>query len=646
MKNSNIEEFKNYDCAGFATRYGVECSDGRVIEHGAFKHLDGVVVPLVYAHQRTAPDNLIGKALLKETEEGVRAYTLFNSTKSGQHMKACVEHGDLDSYSIFATNLRERGLFVKKGDIKEVSLVISGANPQARIDQIAFSHDDADDGEAICYSGDLLDETMGGEFEHAEQSKTDDSKSEGTKSESDKTIADIYNQAMNKLSEDEQEVLMLVFGEILDSQNQNGNTKKTVEQSEITESTEEDETMKKNVFESQANGVNAMNELQHSAIVERFTLDAMKDACDNGVSSFRNYLEKQIPKSEVLQHSGILDELNATTTAMNGTLQHDDEPAQQTSGIKNIDLLFPEATAISNKPEFINRRTEWVDAILSGTSHRPFARIKSLFADITADEARAKGYTTGDQKDDEVFELLTRETYPQTVYKENRLDRDDIIDATTIDVIAFLKEEMRIKYDEEVARAMLCGDGRLANAKHKIKEDKIRPVYSDADLFTIKHEVTLPSGVSVADKADIILDESVLSFEDYEGTGNTTMFIDPTLYRNMLVLKDDIGNRKYKSTAEIAVAAGVNRIIPCPYLKNLTRTQKVEGQADKVFDVHAITLDLSDYVFGSDKGGALSFFDDFDINFNKMIYLMEGRMSGALIKPKSAIVLETEQAAG
>ena len=260
MKNSNVEEFKNYDCAGFATRYGVECSDGRVIEHGAFKHLDGVVVPLVYAHQRTAPDNLIGKALLQETEEGVRAYTLFNSTKSGQHMKACVEHGDLDSYSIFATNLRERGLFVKRGDIKEVSLVISGANPQARIDQIAFSHDDADDGEAICYSGDLLDETMGGEFEHADTTKDEEPKTNDSKSKDDKTIAAIYNRAMNKLSEEELQIIMLVFGEMINSQNQNENTKKTVEQSEITESTEEDETMKKNVFESQANGVNAMNE--------------------------------------------------------------------------------------------------------------------------------------------------------------------------------------------------------------------------------------------------------------------------------------------------------------------------------------------------------------------------------------------------
>ena len=443
---------------------------------------------------------------------------------------------------------------------------------------------------------------------------------------------------------------MYVFGEILDAEKGNTTEGGTAQQSAINENEEEDPTMKNNVFESQATANLEHSALQQSAVVNNFALNALKKACDTGVSSFRSYLEHAIPESKALEHAGILDELKNTMEAVNmgGSLQHadGDEPAAQTYGIKNIDLLFPDAKAISDKPEYINRRTEWVNEILTKTSHRPFARIKSLFADITAEEARAKGYTKGDQKDDEVFELLTRETYPATVYKENRLDRDDVIDATTIDVIAFLKEEMRIKYDEEVARAMLMGDGRSANAKHKIKEDKIRPVLTDADLFTIKYEVTFVDGASAADKADILLDESILSFEDYRGTGNTVMFIDPTMYRQMMVLKDDIGNRKYKSPTEIAVAAGVGKIVPCPYMKNLTRTKKVEGQADVVYDVHAITLDLSDYVFGSDKGGALSFFDDFDINFNKMIYLMEGRMSGALIKPYSAIVLETQRAAG
>lgn len=642
-----VEDFKNYDCAGLVTKYGVECTDGRVIERGSFSHMDGAVVPLVYQHQRKSPDALIGKVLLKEYPDGVRGFTLFNSTKSGQHMKACVEHGDIDSYSIFATDLCERGLNVKRGNIKEVSLVIAGANPGAHIEQVSMAHGDADDGEAIVFSGERLEETFGGSFDHADDNS---SGSENMTSEDNKTIEEIYNTAMAKLTEKEQETLMYVFGEILDAEKGNTTEGGTAQQSAINENEEEDPTMKNNVFESQATANLEHSALQQSAVINNFALNALKKACDTGVSSFRSYLEHAIPESKALQHAGILDELSNTMEAINmgGSLQHadGDEPAAQTYGIKNIDLLFPDAKAISDKPEFINRRTEWVNEILTKTSHRPFARIKSLFADITAEEARAKGYTKGDQKDDEVFELLTRETYPATVYKENRLDRDDVIDATTIDVIAFLKEEMRIKYDEEVARAMLMGDGRSANAKHKIKEDKIRPVLTDADLFTIKYEVTFADGASAADKADILLDESILSFEDYRGTGNTVMFIDPTMYRQMMVLKDDIGNRKYKNPTEIAVAAGVGKIMPCPYMKNLTRTKKVEGQADVVYDVHAITLDLSDYVFGSDKGGSLSFFDDFDINFNKMIYLMEGRMSGALVKPYSAIVLETQRAAG
>lgn len=641
-----VEEFNNYDCVGWATRYGVECTDGRTIAHGAFDHLNGKVVPCVYQHQRKEIGNLLGKCLLKAEPEGVRVFTLFNNTVSGKHAKECVQHGDLDSYSIFATNLSERGMVVKRGEIKEVSLVISGANPLAHIEQVTFAHDDADDGEAIIHSADVLDDIEGGSFEDssdegssAEHANSKPAEGDNSSSFDDKTIKEIYNSAMAKLSKEEAEVLMYVFGEMLDAEKA-GSNEGAVQQSDISENDyEEENSMKNNVFEQQAKADTAALQLQHSFAVEKFALSTMREAMDKGIPSFKNYLEHAIPDSEVLQHAGVLDELG-------NTLQHDDEPAEQTYGIKNIDILFPEAKAISDRPEFINRRTEWVSEILTKTSHRPFAKIKSLFADITAEEARAKGYTKGDQKDDEVFELLTRETYPTTVYKENRLDRDDVIDATTIDVISFLKEEMRIKYDEEIARAMLIGDGRLANAKHKIKEDRIRPVYNDADLFTIKYEVEFPENSSIADKADILLDASILSFEDYRGTGNTVMFMDPTMYRNMMVLKDDIGNRKYKSQTEIAVAAGVNKIIPCPYLKNLTRTQKIEGSADKVYDVHAVTLDLSDYVFGSDKGGSLSFFDDFDINFNKMIYLMEGRMSGALVKPYSAIVLETEQAAG
>ena len=634
-----VEEFNNYDCAGWATRYGVECADGRTIAHGAFDHLNGKVVPCVYQHQRKEIGNLLGKCLLKAEPEGVRVFTLFNNTDGGKKARECVQHGDLDSYSIFATNLSERGMMVKRGDIKEVSLVISGANPLAHIEQVTFAHDDADDGEAIIHSADVLDDINGGELETVEHAEGESTKTESSDSSADgKTIKQIYNEAMSKLSQEEAEVVMYVFGEMLDAEKANAGT---AEQSDITDDDNEEEefSMKKNVFEQQAQANTAALQLQHAVAVEKFALATMKDACNRGIVSFRNYLEQAIPESKILEHAGILEEIQGAT------LQHDDEPAEQTYGIKSIDILFPEAKAISDKPEFLNRRTEWVSEILTKTSHRPFAKIKSLFADITPDEARAKGYTKGNEKDDEVFELLTRETHPCTVYKKNKLDRDDVIDATTIDVLSFLKEEMRIKYDEEVARAMLIGDGRSALSKDKIKENCIRPVLTDDDLFTIKYEVEFPEGANAADKADILLDSSILSFEDYKGTGNTVMFIDPTVYRQMMVLKDDIGNRKYKSPTEIAVAAGVNKIIPCPYLKNLTRTV-TENNETTTYDVHAITLDLSDYTFGSDKGGALSFFDDFDINFNQMIYLMEGRMSGALIKPYSAIVLETEQSAG
>ena len=592
-----------YDFSGWATKNDIRCSDGLTIRRDAFVNQDGDTVPLVWQHQHNSPDNVLGHGILRNMPEGVKFYGVFNDTEQGRNAKTLVQSGDVNMLSIWANGLTKRGTDVLHGCIREVSLVLAGANPGAYIDIDSIAHSDSGDDslEGTIYTGEELID-LGGELEfaHAEKEEETVANENDSKNTSagDKTVKEIYDAAMAKLSEDEQNVLLFVMSEMMSS---------AAEEVKHSIDEEGDDNMKVNVFEQN----NSANTLAHAEAIESFTADVFKDA----------------------QKYGSLKD------AFNDHLAH----AEEDYGITDIELLFPDAKAINNTPEFIKRRTEWVNDFMSKTTHRPYSRIKCLFADITADEARAKGYVKSAKKADEVFKLLKRTTTPQTIYKKQRFDRDDIIDVTDLDVVAFTKGEMRIMYDEEIARAALIGDGRSSTDPDKISEEHIRPIYNMEDLFTVKYEVTLPTNATDADKAEAILDAAVLARTQYEGSGTPTAYMDEDYLAQMLIMKDDIGHRLYKDANELAVAMRVSNIVTVPVMKGLTRTAEVNG-ATKTYDVHCIIVNPVDYTFGADKGGELNMFDDFDINYNQMIYLMEGRCSGSLTKPHSAIVLETARA--
>lgn len=576
MKNK-----KKFDFSGYATKVDLKCADGRVIRKDAFKHNDGETVPLVWQHMHNDPNNVLGHALLENREDGVYAYCLFNDSEAGKQAKLLVQHGDINALSIHANQLQQKGSNVLHGQIREVSLVLAGANPGARIDNVEIRHTDGtydtDDSEAIIYTGeDLSLEDV--EFEHAD-------------SEDGKTMKDVFDT----LNEEQKNVVYAMIAHAL------GGNEEEIEQS----ADEDDEdtinhsnkggkgTMKKNVFDSKDDGKEKKNVLTHSQIQAIFA-DAKK--CGSLKEAF-------------LEHAG-------------------------TYGIDNIDILFPDAQTITNSPDFIKRETEWVAGVLSGTRHTPFSRIKSVTADITADEARAKGYITGNEKTEEVFGLLKRETTPTTIYKKQKLDRDDIIDITDLDVVAWLKAEMRVMLDEELARAVLIGDGRDVLSPDKINESKIRPIYKDDDLYA--HKVLIDADADTLD----IMDEIVRARVNYKGSGNPVLYTTNTILTNMLLIRDTTGHRLFKTKAEVESALMVSKIVEVEVMENQSR---VDG-ADTI-DLIGLLVNLKDYSLGADKGGQVSMFDDFDIDYNQYKYLLETRCSGALTKPKSALVIEKVRAA-
>ena len=560
-----------YDFCGWATKNDLQCSDGRVIRRDAFKHNDGQKVPLVWNHDHTDPYRVIGHALLENRDEGVYAYGYFNDTDLGNTARIYVQHGDINQMSIYANELKQQGPNVMHGNIREVSLVLAGANPGAYIESV-ISHGEESDEEAVIFTGE--DICL---YHSSEEAKEPKEEKEMAKNE--KTVKEV----VDSMTEEQKKVMYAIIGQLFE---------------EIDKSDEESEggteEMKHNVFDQDEKQENT---LSHAAM-ETIIGDAKRFGS---------------MKESFLAHA-------------------------EDYGIENIDYLFPEAKSLNTPPDFIKRETGWVSTVMGSVHHTPFSRIKSMFADITADEARAKGYIKGNLKKEEVFSLLKRTTTPTTIYKKQKMDRDDVVDITDFDVIAWLKSEMRMMLDEEIARAILVGDGRLASSDDKINEQNIRPIWKDEDLYTIKSLVTVPSGGNLAEE---FIDQSVRAMKDYKGSGSPVAFMTEEMLTECLLLKDTNKHRLYKNAEEVATAMRVSRIITVPVMEGLTRTS-----GSDTLELKALIVNLNDYNVGADKGGAINMFDDFDIDYNQQKYLIETRCSGALIKPYSAIALEVKKANG
>ena len=570
---------ERFDFSGWATRNNLKCSDGRTIRKDAFKDNNGQKVPLVWNHQHNEPFNILGHALLENREEGVYAYCTFNDTEAGQNAKQLVEHGDVSALSIYANQLKQHGGDVIHGSIREVSLVLAGANPGAFIDSI-ICHGEESEEEAIIYTGEDISLSHADNEEMKEEKPMEDTKKVENKNDN-KTVKDVFDT----LTEEQKTVVYALIGQALESA---GATDENDENDD-----EEDNNMKHNVFDQDE--MMQGNALSHSDMEEIFS-----DAKRTGSL-----------KEAFLAHNA-------------------------TYGIDQIDTLFPEPKTMNTPPEFIKRDTNWVAGVINGVHHTPFSRIKSMFANITEDEARAKGYIKGKLKKEEVFTLLKRTTTPTTIYKKQKLDRDDIIDITDFDVVAWIKSEMRMMLDEEIARAILVGDGRLTSDDDHINEANIRPIWKDDDLYTIKTKITVAAAATDDDKAKAVIKAAVKSRKNYKGSGNPVLYTTEDFLTNCLLLEDTQGYRLYKSEQDVATAMRVSRIVTVPVMENLTRTDSESKERTLV----GIIVNLNDYNVGADKGGAVNMFDDFDIDYNQQKYLMETRCSGALIKPYSAIALE------
>ena len=568
---------KGYDFSGWATKNDILCSDGRTIRKDAFKDNDGKTVPLVWNHSHNDPNNVLGHCVLENRDEGVYTYGTFNDTEQGKNAKSLVEHGDVTALSIWANKLKQNRGDVLHGDIKEVSLVLAGANIGACIDSV-IKHGEESEEEAVIYSGEDI------VLAHADTTTKSESKEEDKKMDEkkEKTVKDVFDT----LTEEQKNVVYALIGQALESNSADDN----MEHSESEGGNE----MKHNVFDQdEMNGNDTLSHAEMEAIIadgKRF--GSMKE-------SFLAHAEEY--------------------------------------GIKSIDYLFPEPKTLNNPPEFIKRDMGWVSKVMGTVHHTPFSRIKSMFADITEDEARAKGYIKGKLKKEEVFSLLKRTTTPTTVYKKQKMDRDDVIDITDFDVIAWLKSEMRMMLDEEIARAILIGDGRLSSSDDKINETNIRPIVSDDDLYTIKSKVTVAANATGADKAKAFIDQVIRSRKEYKGSGNPTLFTTEDMVTECLLLEDKIGHKLYKTEAELATTMRVKEIVT---------VEVMEGLKDKNSkEVAGIIVNLADYNVGADKGGSVNMFDDFDIDYNQQKYLIETRCSGALVKPYSAITLTFDTAA-
>ena len=633
------------DFSGYATKNNIRCSDGRTIMHNAFAEQDGDVVPLVWQHDHNSPDNVLGHALLENRDDGVYCYGVFNDTPTAKQARELVSHGDINSLSIYANHLSQNGGNVEHGVIREVSLVLAGANPGAMIDNVAVQHSDGNvdelDDEAVIYSGEELNHSdifdivqMDDEYEP--EYEDDISHADGSDEDSDgETIQDVFDTLTDK----QKNVVYALIGMAL-NKNSSGDMEHA-DSDEDSDEDSEDETVQ-DVFDTltdkQKNVVYALiglaidnatgnkenNTAEHSA----FEGDAMNIFEKNGMA---------MSTADYVSH----EDQEAFMTAVakeNPTSFKDFAIAHaQDYGIKDIGILFPDAKAVENQPELYKRDTEWVSTVLSGTRHTPFSRIKTYYADLTEDTARAKGFTldrdNNNRKMDEIFKVAKRQTTPTTIYKKQKLDRDDIIDITDFSVVNFLMSEMKVMLDEEIARAVLIGDGRSASDEDHINSECIRPIVGDDEMYVI---------YSVATAADedmtAFVDRVRTSKTGYLGSGTPTMFISPSKHGQLMVQRDKVGRRLYDTDASLAAAMGVSAIVEVPLFENLVDPKKQSNNVD------ALIVNLRDYTIGTDNGGAVTSFEDFDIDYNQKKYLMETRMSGALSKLKSAIVIESPKA--
>lgn len=641
MANEKITA-ENCDFHGWVTKNNILCTDGRTIMHNAFADNNGGTVPMVWNHKHDSPYNVLGKVTLENRDAGVYGYAKFNDTEQGQNAKLLVQHGDVDSLSIYANGLKQdRAKNVMHGVIREVSLVLAGANPGARIEKVTqtvLAHSDGYDLDEDEVFMSLNAEGCNLSLEHAdkkeedkeikiesekettieqekkpeekkdepvEQKKEDtdmaEEKKTETKSADDKTVKDVFDS----MTEEQKNVVYFMIGEALkqqkdDDDNEGGNKE-----------------MKHNVFEQD---IQEENVLTH-ADMDRIFADAKR------CGSLKEAVEANI-EDGVLAHS-------IDTTGMDTPTGH------QNYGFNDPSMLFPEFRSVNNTPEWISRNMDWVTKVLSGVHRTPFSRVKSIFANITEDEARAKGYIKGNQKKDEVFSTLKRSTDPQTIYKRQKLDRDDILDITDFDIVAWIKAEMRVMLNEEVARAILIGDGRLSDSDDKILENHVRPIATDVPLFNIKTKITAAASEDPEVTAKKIIKAAIRARKNYKGSGNPTFFTSEEWLTEMLLLEDGIGHKLYRTEAELATALRVKEIVTVEPMDGTTITI-----SDTAYPLIGVIVNLEDYNVGADKGGSINMFDDFDINYNQQKYLIETRISGALIKPYSAITLYLERAQG
>ena len=585
----------NFDFCGWATRNDLKCSDGRVIRKDAFKHNDGQKVPLVWNHQHNSQDEVLGHAILENREEGVYAYCSFNDSDSGKTAKILVQHGDIDALSIYANQLQQQGPNVMHGNIREVSLVLAGANPGAFIESV-IKHGEECEEEGIIYTGENITLEHSGcgdssdkkkkkkELEHSKEEPKEEPKEEEDEkvdNKEDKTIGEVFET----LTEEQKTAVYAMLGRALEHSDEEEELKNNND--------EEDNTMKHNLFDDETK--KDENVLSH-------------DAMETIIADGKRY----------------------------GSLKESFLAHAQEYGIENIDYLFPEAKSLNTPPDFVKREMGWVQKVMSGTHHTPFSRIKSMFADITEDEARAKGYIKGKLKKEEVFSLLKRTTTPTTIYKKQKLDRDDVIDITDFDVVAWLKSEMRMMLDEEIARAILVGDGRLASSDDKINESNIRPIWKDEDLYNIKSTIEVDAAATADQKAKAFIRACIKSRKNYKGSGDPTLYTTEDVVTDCLLLEDTTGRVIYDTMEKLRTALRVKEIVTVPVMEGLTRT----NAESETLSLMGIIVNLADYNVGADKGGAINMFDDFDIDYNQQKYLIETRCSGALIKPFSAISLE------
>ena len=611
-----------YDFCGWASKNDLLCSDGRTIRRGAFASDDGKKVPMVYQHQHTSIDNVLGHAILENRDEGMYAYCYLNESDTGKMAKELVRHGDICAMSIYANKLKQIGNDVVHGEIKEVSLVLAAANPGAAIESVVLEHSDGStEEEAIIYSG---EDTQYKILSHAESS---------TQTSSDKTVNDI----LNNMSEAKKNVLYYMLAKVSET-DEEAEDDDVIEDSDIRHADVSGGRTIQDIFDTFTSDEKKVaffligQAIKESGSMEQSDIPNIDDESEENDTMKHNVFENnQINNDEtVLSHAEIEEIFRDTKqygTLKNSALAH---------GVTNIEYLFPDATTVTPTPELIKRNDDWVSKVMGAVHRTPFSRIKSTAANLTEDEARAKGYIKGKLKKEEVFSLLKRTTEPTTIYKKQKLDRDDVIDITDFDVVAWIKSEMRMMLNEEIARAILIGDGRLTSSDDKIPEDHIRPVAFDSELYTVPIEVTVAAQATDDDKAKAIIRSIIKGRKEYKGSGNPVMYTTEDTLTDMLLMEDKMGRVVYDSVTKLATALRVSEIVTVPVMEGLKDSQ---GNA-----VIAVIVNLADYNVGADRGGEVNMFDDFDIDYNAMKYLIETRCSGALTKPYSALAVKLKTA--